>query len=129
MCGGSGSGGLNFMDDVLDVVTQIGTIGTLEFKDSKFKTSGTTRMFKDLIGVTAAEENNKILRQQMEEEKARRSAEREELKAQSAREQLMLSRQAGGNTSGGISLERGKASATGRYSNTLGSDEENLLGI
>jgi len=145
MCGGGGNVVENLYEDAEDVVkdvidnpleqlinipTQVGTGGLIGFEDGKFE-KGTTldilgQGFKDISGISAAEEATEESRRQFEETKNRELEGRKERQAQSAREQLRLSRQAGSVSRGGI--KTGRTGGGSRFS-SLGSDEQDFLGL
>lgn len=124
MCGGTGN---SFLETLTNVVLQTGTLGALGFESDKGLTPGITGevvvdVTKELTGASAAEEANKLAREQFEEERATALAERETAKAQTAAEQLAISRQAG-------SVRAGGARATGTRFSTLGGQEGDFLGL
>ena len=118
----------DFVDDTLNVVTQLGTWGSVGFEDGGFKkgviTDATIDVTKELTGAAAAEDANAVAREQFEQQKAAAAKERKEAKAQSAQEQITASRLAGGARAG---KSTSKSSAS-RFS-SLGGDEQDFLGL
>ena len=105
MCGGSAE---NFFESTADVLLEGTTGGLLGMENGRVGEGEVTKIgvdiLKEVTGVKAAEEANKMAREQFEEEKARLAKERKDAKAASAAEQLRQSRQAGsmrGTTSSG----------------------------
>ena len=62
--------GTNIFEDFINFGTQIATIGTLGFDQNGFKGGVTVDATKEITGAAAAEEANKLARQQYEEQKA-----------------------------------------------------------
>lgn len=120
-----------FIDNTINAATQVSTAGTVGYKGGSFGTnkgvvtSGVKDVVKDITGATAAEEANKLARQQFEQAKADAEKARKDAEIQSARDQVTASRLAGG-VRGGISTVAPKGAS--RFS-TLGSDEKDFLGL
>ena len=62
--------GTNIFEDALNVVTQVATVGLVGYDQKGFKGGVTVDATKEVTGATAAEEANKLARQQYEEQKA-----------------------------------------------------------
>ena len=122
-------------EDLLNVVTQVGTGGLVGYEDGKLTSGVTTNVvtdgLKEITGAKAAEEANQIARQQIDDAKAARQKEIDEAKARTAREQMQASRSAASNrkAGGGRSTgERGNGASSQALSK-LGSDEQDFLGL
>jgi len=118
----------DFLEKGLDIVTQLGTFGTVGFEDGAFGKGVTTKQvkstLKDVTGATAAEEATEQARERFEEEKKAAGKQREEIKAQTARDQLVASRLAGGARRAGATT-----AGKGKKSTSLGSDTSDFLGL
>ena len=116
------------IEDVIDVVVQVGTGGTVGFGEGGLKKGVTTKVvestIKDITGASALEAANADAKQRFEEEKASRLKEREESKTRVAREQRTKSKLAAGARSGG-----GTTAGKGSQISKLGSDERDFLGL
>ena len=137
MC--STGGGNSLLESMADVALQTATAGFAGYKGDegvglgvkgKLAKKGVGAIgegLKEVTGAAAAEEANKLARQQMEENKAQMLQERENLKAQNAARQIAASRQAASvrSTSTG---PRGATTRTSLKSN-LGGDERDFLGL
>lgn len=119
------SGGSSFLDDIAS------------FAEDTFDTSIFGKNFwakdlvKDVTGATAAEEANKAAEQNLKEQKAAAEADRVAGQQQFAKEQLIKSKQAGGqrrSTNSSRSTATPKAVKT-LATNNLGSDEQDFLGL
>jgi len=123
MCGGENS----IFEDAINVVLQGSTAGIASFDQGRIKGEGLTmKGIKEVTGAKAAEDANKLARQQMEEAKAQALQDRENARAQNAADQLAKSRQAGG-----LRRTTGSSNIAGTSSVNMlgGGDEEDLLGI
>ena len=107
--------------------SSVGLIGIDE--DGKFGAGKTGKFlyegFKDVTGANAAEEANEDARSRFEEEKAKASNDVKEAKARTARDQIQASRSAG-SVRGGV---RGRDGTSGSRQSTLGTDEDDFLGL
>ncbi len=138
MCGKDNS----LLESILDITTQAVTGGSVGFQkggfgtgtlqklegveegsELGFETLPLTPTLKKVTGAEAAEEANRFAREQLEKEKAEALAARESAKAQSAAEQLSISRQASPIRGRGISRTTGS-----RFSDLSG-DERDFLGL
>lgn len=140
MCGGGNS----FLEGLLNVGVQMATYGTVGYKDDRggFGTGVTQQILdgkkqgtelniealpgmgiiKDLTGASAAEDANTLARDQFEKKQAEALQNREDAKAQTAAEQLSISRQAS-------SLRSGRGTPTGSRFSNVGADERDFLGL
>lgn len=126
MC--SSGGGNSFIESLVDIGSQYFTYGTVGYKSDEGGISpgivgqAAIDITKDLTGASAAEEANKLATEQFQEEKTAALQQREDAKAQTAAEQLSISRQASASRAGGIR-------PTGSRSSGLGGEERDFLGL
>lgn len=116
----------------VDYTAQMFTGGFVGYQDGKFGASGVSSdMLKDVTGATAAEEANKLARQQFEEAKAEADAQRVEQQAQTGRDQIRQSQMAAAARSTASSRSANKATASSASGGglTLGEDEKDFLGL
>jgi hypothetical protein len=120
----------NVLNDVINLGVQYSTYGLVGVKDGKVTTgvtSGTAlRGMKEITGAKAAEDANKLARDQFENSKAEALAQREESVRQTGREQLQQSRTAGAARATAQSTTN-RGQAFGSFS--LGGDEKDFLGL
>mgnify|MGYP000651599469 CR=1 FL=1 len=124
--------GSSLLDGFLDIGTQIISAGTAGFGEKGFDDGVSTKLVKDtrdgvkdLIGVTAAEEHNELLRKQIEDEKAAALKDRQDARSANDRDAIQASRTSGGSRSAGIKTSQRRSS---RFS-SLGSDDRDFLGL
>lgn len=136
------SGGGNFFEnlfvDGLNAAVQMATLGYAGYEDGKISNGINTNIakkvgrevvsgVKEVTGAKAAEEANRLAREQFEEQKAAALLEREQAKQRNANEQIAASRAAGAARNAGRSNRTGNNQTTGSFS--LGQDERDFLGL
>ncbi|MCK4518202.1 hypothetical protein KAT92_05460 [Candidatus Babeliales bacterium] len=121
--------GNSVFEDILNVALQGATFGTLGVSEEGVGLgvvgeAGASAL-KDITGVTAAEDANKIAREQFETEQAAIETERETAQADSAQAQLKASRLAG------TARKTSTRTSTGRSAqgSQLIGDERDFLGL
>lgn len=92
MSSGTGSG---FIDDVLNVGLQIGTAGFVGYGEEGFQGGYSAEAIKEVTGANAAEEANKLAREQFEEETAQALEDRQNQITQNRQRQTQASQTAG----------------------------------
>lgn len=117
---------------IINVGTQTMTGGLVGYdKDSGFSVgkglTGNVAIdgLKEVTGAKAAEEANKMAREQFDQQKVDAEKARLEAQAQSSREQIAASRMASGRGGGGVGTGTSRVS---RFS-SLGEDERDFLGL
>ncbi len=133
MCGGSN----NVLEDIVSGVSQVATGGLVDLGPGGAKKGGLLTfaedVVKDISGANAAEDANKIARDQFEESQRQAKQAQEDARNRTARDQLQASRLAGSNRKSGASKSGSNKSKGGGGFNTnttkLGSDEQDFLGL
>lgn len=128
------SGGGNFFEnlfaDIVNVGTQVGTGGLAGYGDGKFGPGivGTEVVsgIKEVTGAKAAEQANKLAREQFEQTKVDAEAARVQAQQNTATSQMQKSNIAGAARSARVS-SKNSGQPVGSYS--LGSDEKDFLGL
>jgi hypothetical protein len=96
---GSGNFFENLFSDVVNYGAQAGTFGMVGFKDGQVRTGVTSTALiqgtKEITGAKAAEDANKLAKEQFEKQKADAEQARAEAINQNARDQVQQSRMAG----------------------------------
>jgi hypothetical protein len=127
----------NLGNDVMNYGVQALTLGTLGYQDGKVSNGVTTNYWrevgrasrkgiKDVTGATAAEEANRLAREQFEQQRADAEAARLESIRQTGRDQMRQSNLAGAvRNTARSTANRGQA--VGSYS--LGDEEKDVLGV
>lgn len=123
MSGGTGSG---FLDDILNIKTQIGTFGLVGYGDEGFRAGVTTEGVKEVTGVNAAEEANALAREQFEQESAQLQQDRDNALEQNRRRQTQASNAAGAVRN---ASNRNTSATTSRPNTNLGNAETDFLGL
>lgn len=98
----SGGTGVGFVDDGLNLLTNLSTGGLAGYGENGFSTDkgysqkfGALKVYKDISGATAAEEANNLARQQYEDSVTAAREQRENAITQNARNQMTASQNAG----------------------------------
>jgi hypothetical protein len=130
------SGG-NFFEDLLSVGLNIGTGGVVGYSadgglgagaiPNYLKNVGneTMRGVKNVTGAKAAEDANKMARQQMEEQRAMAEQERANQQQRTAKDQMRQSQLAGAARGG----QSGANRSSGMGAINIGDDERDFLGL
>ena len=123
----------NFLEDIVNVVTQVSTAGLVGYEGGKIGAGVTTKesfnVVKELTGASAAEDANKAAEKNLREQKALAEQDRKEQTAQHAKEQLIASKQAGGARRSTSKKASAKGSIAPKAQTNLGSDEQDFLGL
>ena len=122
--------GNSVFEDIINVFTQASTFGAVGFEaDNGGITSGVTTDFigegvKEVTGVNAAEDANKLAREQFEQNKADILAAKEDERRQNAADQLKSS-----NLAAGVRRRSSKSTVGAGSSSTVGTGEKDFLGL
>lgn len=115
--------GTNIFEDFINMGTQIATLGTLGFDQNGFKGGVTVDATKEITGAAAAEEANKLARQQYEEQKAALEEQRQNKINQDKNNQIAASNASTSNKSSS------STSATGVVNTYNNPGQTDFLGL
>lgn len=120
----SGGTGIGFIDEGINVATNVVSGGTVGFGEDGFGQGVVTKEaikgVKEITGANAAEEANKLARTQYEDQVQAARADRANAIATDQRNQLNLSNSATGARTGANNKSNNKTSVTGDVTDFLG---------